>query len=125
MLQSYHYLIHADSSTFAANHNYYQVPRLDELNSLATLHPSVALFWASHPFRTKAIQEIFATVEESLEPPDSAARWLANLRQDPFYFGILDDVPVFQTGLFIRKLQGVNAAELGEAFKQLFWTMHH
>jgi len=123
-LQSYQYLIHADCSTFGANHNYYRIPQPNELSSLITRYPLVSLFWSSHPLRSSAVQEIIATVEENLEPPGSAARWLAQLRKDPFFYGILDDIPVFQTGLFVRKNRGQSALELTDAFKELFWTMH-
>jgi hypothetical protein len=124
VLQSYQYLIHADCSTFGANHNYYRRPLPDELNSFVTTHPLVSLFLSSHPQRTTAVQEIIATVEESLESPDSAARWLAELRQDPFFYGTLDDVPIFQTGLYIRKNRGQCAVEIDYVFKQLFRAMY-
>jgi len=124
VLQSYTYLIHADCSTFGTNHNHYRIPHPDELSSLVTLYPLVSLFGSLHPPRTSAVQEIIAAVENTFEPPDSAARWLAHLRQDPIFYGTLDNVPVFHSGLFIRSLKGKRALELENAFSQLFLTLH-
>ena len=124
VLQSYQYLIHADCSKFGANHNYYRIPLPDELNSLVTTHPLVSFFGSSQPPQTSAVQDLIAAVENSFEQSDSAAKWLAHLRRDPYFYSTLDNVAVFHSGLFIRRLKGEKAQDIENAFVQLYRTMH-
>ena len=120
VLRGYKYIVHADASTFSQNNNHYIVPRLDMMANLISKNSEAQLFMCVHPTRALAVQEFYVTIRTSRESAANIDHWRTFLRKD-FNFSI-GEVPVFSTGLFVRKLE-VGSNEVTEAFSGTFISM--
>lgn len=118
ILKTFEFIVHADSSIFANNHNHYEIPRISTIKSHATSRTQLML--CAHPDRKFVTQEFHETKRTSRENATNLAHWIYHLEQYSTFN--ISEVPVFAMGLFVRRVSW-NATEVNTAFAGTFAAM--
>ena len=105
VLHSYEYVLHVDSSAFTArNHNNYIVPELLQLSKFLLHHRAAELIFWKHPARTYAIEEWVRTTHRFRLERIPNIRGFARAMTYRFGCTAVSTVPLFEMGLFVRKV---------------------
>ena len=105
VLRSYEYVLHVDSSAFTArNHNNYIVPKLLQLSKFLLRHRDAELIFWKHPARTYAIEEWVRTTHRFRLERIPNIRGFARAMTYRFGCTAVSTVPLFEMGLFVRKV---------------------
>lgn len=120
VLRSFKYIVHADSSTFAQNHNFYAIPNITFLRKVIS-KSSAQLFLCAHPRRSRVVDEFHVTVKVlKKENATNLAHWRSSVLEELAY--PIEIVPVFSMGIFVRKV-GNYTHEVSDAFENVFKSM--
>ena len=105
VLHSYEYVLHVDSSAFTArNHNNYIVPKSLQLSKFLLRHRAAELIFWKHPARTYAIEEWVRTTHRFRLERIPNIRGFARAMTYRFGCTAVSTVPLFEMGLFVRKV---------------------